>query len=77
MEDRIEIEQIPEKTLPRRFAHLKIINTYGETFTGQVEKWDEQQGEKIVWIKLHGGSEMVPIAWDSKVKTWEFMNESK
>ena len=57
---------------PRRYAHVSCTNLDNETFTGTVVKNVINQGEKIVWIKLHEGNTLVPIAWD-KLITWKYI----
>ena len=61
-----------EGVQPRRYAHVSCTNLDNETFTGTVVKNVTNQGEKIVWIKLHEGNTLVPIAWD-KLLSWKYI----
>ena len=61
-----------EGVQPRRYAHVSCTNLDNETFTGTVVKNVTNQGEKIVWIKLHEGNTLAPIAWD-KLLSWKYI----
>ena len=70
-----KVEERETVVLPRRHAHLSMVNEHGEEFTGQVMQNTVHHGEKIVWIKLHEGNVQQPIALN-KLRSWTYMSEA-
>ena len=61
---------------PARFANVRMTNSEGETFSGSVVKKLVHAGEEIVWIRLHEGNTLEPIAWN-KLRTWSYMTDKE